>query len=128
MENCSWVEVRDHLAGLIRNWEFTDWDTMFAAVEDGKIVGMASVLKTDYYPLPEITPWVSSLFVSESHRGLRISGKLIDYANDYLRRLGFRKSYIPSEFTELYEHYGYHYVKDIVNYGGYTDHLYVKEI
>lgn len=128
VENCSWVEVRDHLAGLVRGWEFSDWETMFAAVEDGKIVGMASALKTDYYPLPEITPWVSSIFVSESHRGLRISGKLIDYVNEYLRGLGFRRSYIPSEYVGLYEHYGYHYVKEIENYGGYTDHLYVKEI
>ena len=128
VENCSWVEVRDHLAGLVRGWEFSDWETMFAAIEDGKIVGMASALKTDYYPLPEITPWVSSIFVSESHRGLRISGKLIDYVNEYLRGLGFRRSFIPSEYVGLYEHYGYHYVKEIENYGGYTDHLYVKEI
>ena len=58
-EECSWTEVKDHIAGMIRNWEFSDWETMFAAVEDGKIVGMASVMKTDYYPLTDIYPWVS---------------------------------------------------------------------
>ncbi|HCK88162.1 MAG TPA: N-acetyltransferase, partial [Erysipelotrichaceae bacterium] len=36
------------------------------------------------------------------------------------------RSYIPAGFFGLYEHYGYTYLKDIVNYGGGTDHLFVK--
>lgn len=128
VENCSWTEVRDHIAGLIREWKFTDWETMFAAVKDGRIVGMASVLKTDYYPLPEIFPWVSCVFVEKPYRGQRISEKLIDAANRYAKEQGFTKTYIPTEYTGLYERYGYTYVKDIVNYGGGTDRLYVKNL
>ena len=128
VENCSWTEVRDHIAGLVRNWEFTDWETMFAVVRDGKIVGMASLLKTDYYPLPEIYPWVSCVFVEEEYRGHHLSGKLIEAANLYAKEQGFTKTYIPTEYTGLYEQYGYTYVKDIVNYGGGTDRLYVKEL
>ena len=128
VENCSWTEVRDHIASLIRNWEFTDWETMFAAVIDGKIVGMTSLLKTDYYPLPEIFPWVSCVFVEKEYRGNRISGKLIAAANEYAKSLGFEKTYIPTEFTGFYEKFGYSYVKDIVNYGGGTDRLYVTTL
>lgn len=128
VENCSWTEVRDHIAGLIREWKFTDWETMFAAVSDGKIVGMTSLLKTDYYPLPEIFPWVSCVFVEKPYRGQRISEKLIDAANRYAKEQGFTKTYIPTEHKGLYERYGYTYVKDIVNYGGGTDRLYVKNL
>ncbi|MBR3741958.1 MAG: GNAT family N-acetyltransferase [Clostridia bacterium] len=128
VENCSWDEAKDHIAQNIREWAFTDWETMFAAIRDGKIVGMASVMKTDYYPLPEVFPWVSCIFVSEEYRGQRISGELIACANRYLMEQGFDRSYIPSEFTGLYEHYGYRYVRDIVNYGGGIDRLYVKEL
>ena len=128
VENCSWTEVRDHIAGLIRNWEFTDWETMFAAVADGKIIGMTSLLKTDYYPLPEIFPWVSCVFVEKECRGRRISEKLIAAANEYAKSLGFEKTFIPTEFTGFYEKYGYSYVKDVVNYGGGTDRLYVKKL
>ncbi len=128
IENCSWVETRDHMADLVRNWRFTDWETMFAAKADGKIVGMASVMKEDYYPLPELYPWVSCVFVSEEYRGLRISGKLIAYANEYLRDAGFSKSCIPSGHVGLYERYGYSYVREITNYGGCTDHLYMKSL
>lgn len=99
VENCSWIEARDHIAENIRSWVFSDWETMFAAVEDGAIVGMASVMKTDYYPLPEVFPWVSSLFVSENHRGRGLSGQLIDGANRYLRDLGFPAATSPPRFS-----------------------------
>ena len=129
IENCSY-EAKDHIAELVRNWEFTDWETMFAAKVDGKVVGMASALKEDYYPLPELFPWVSCIFVSEEYRGQRISGKLIDFANEYLKSLGFDVSYIPTgpDNIGLYEHYGYSFVKEITNYGGDNDLLYVKNI
>ena len=128
IENCSWQETKEHIAALVRNWEFTDWETMFAAKADGKIIGMVSAMKEDYYPLPEIFPWVSCVFVSEEYRGQRVSGRLIAAANEYLRGLGFEKSYIPSETPGLYELYGYTYVRDITNYGGTADHLYVKNL
>ncbi|MBO4422867.1 MAG: GNAT family N-acetyltransferase [Clostridia bacterium] len=126
VQDCSWAEVKDHVADLIRARAFSDWETMFAAVADGKIVGMASVMKTDYYPLPDICPFVSCIFVSEGYRGQKISGELIAYANRYLKENGFDRSYIPSGSFGLYERYGYKYLKDIVNYGGGTDHLFVK--
>jgi len=128
VENCSWDGAKDHIAQMIRNWTFDEWETMFAAVSGGKIIGMTSVMKTDYYPLTDIFPWVSCVFVSEEHRGKRISEMLIGRANEYVKSLGFSRSYIPSESRGLYEKYGYVYLKDIVNYGGGTDHLFVKEL
>ena len=128
VSDCSWDDVKEHMVKMISDWKFTDWETMFVAKADGKIIGITSVMKEDYYPLPELYPWVSCVFVDEEYRGQRVSSRLIDYANDYLRNLGFRKSYIPSEYVGLYERYGYSYVKDIVNYDGLTDHLYEKEL
>lgn len=128
IENFSWNEVKEHLTEVVKNNTLTDWETFFVAVSAGKIVGMVSVMKEDYYPLPDVYPWVSSVFVSEEYRGKRISEKLIAYANEYLGNLGFEKSYIPTECVGFYERYGYHYVTDITNYGGGTDHLYEKFI
>ena len=89
---------------------------------------MATIRKTDYYPLPEICPWISTVFVTEEYRGGRISEKLIDFANGYAKSLGFDKTYIPSEHSGLYEKYGYRRVGDIVNYGNGIDRLYVKDL
>ena len=127
VETCSWTEVKGHTAEQIRNWAFSDWETMFVAMAGDEIIGMASVGKEDYYPLPDICPWVSTVFVSEEYRGLRVSEKLITRANEYLRAQGFDRSYIPTNHVGLYERYGYSYVRDITNYGGGVDHLYVKE-
>ena len=124
----SWDEVKEHIAGMIGHWDFSDWETPFAALIGDRIVGMAAIMKTDYYPLPEIFPWISCIFVTEAYRGNRISEKLIEAANAYAKGLGFAKTYIPSAHIGLYEKYGYRYMKDIVNYGNGTDRLYVKEL
>ena len=127
VKNFSWEDVKEHTIRVIQNWEFEEWETPFVAMEDDKIVGMVTIMKSDYYPLPEVYPWISTLFVSEEYRGHRISEKLIDFANEYAKNIGFNKTYIPSEHVGLYEKYGYTYIKDIVNYGGGIDRLYVKE-
>ena len=128
VKSFSWEEVKEHTVRVIKDWEFEEWETPFVAMADGRIIGMVTLMKTDYYPLPEIYPWVSTLFVSEEYRGNRISKRLIDFANEYANSLGFDTTYIPSEHTGLYEKYGYSYLKDITNYGGGTDRLYAKEI
>ena len=128
VENFSWEAVKEHTLRVLRKWEFSGWETMFVALVNNQIVGMASIAKTDYYPLPEIYPWVSGIFVAEEYRGHRISEKLIEAANQYAKSLGFKETYIPSEYIGLYEKYGYHYVKDIVNYGNGIDRLYVKQL
>jgi GNAT superfamily N-acetyltransferase len=124
----SWDEVKEHVSSLINDWVFEDWETPFVATIDDKVVGMATIMKSDYYPLPDIFPWVSTIFVSEDYRGHRISEKLIEFANQYAFKLGFDKTYIPSEHKGLYEKYGYRYVKDIVNYGDGIDRLYEKDL
>lgn len=128
VENFSWNDVKEHMLEMLRAWVFTDWETPFAAIVNGQIVGMVSIRKTDYYPLPEIYPWISCVFVSEDYRGNRISEKLIDFANEYAKECGFARTYIPSEHIGLYEKFGYHYLNDITNYGNGTDRLYVKEL
>ncbi len=128
VENFSWLDVKEHTVRVIKNWEFEDWETPVVAMVNGQIVGMVTIMKSDYYPLPEVFPWISTLFVSETFRGNRISGKLIDFANEYAKNIGFDRTYIPTGHIGLYEKYGYCYIKDIVNYGGNTDRLYVKEL
>ena len=128
VENFSWEDVKEHALWMINSWIFTDWEAVMVAMVGDQIVGMATIMKTDYYPIPEIYPWVSSVFVTEEYRGHRIGEKLIDFTNEYAREKGFDRTYIPSEHVGLYEQYGYHYLKDIVNYENGTDRLYVKEL
>ena len=128
VKNFSWQDVKEHMVSVLENWKFEEWETPFVAIVNGEIVGMATIMKSDYYPLPEILPWISTIFVSEKYRGNRISEKLIEFANQYAKDIGFNNTYIPTEYIGLYEKFGYHYVKDIVNYGNGIDRLYVKKL
>ena len=128
VENFSWIEVKEHMLSVVKNWKFEKWETPFIATIDNKIVGMATIMKSDYYPLPDIYPWISCIFVTEKYRGNRISEKLIDFANKYAKEIGFKRTYIPTDIIGLYEKYGYYYLKDIVNYGNGVDRLYVKDL
>lgn len=128
IQNSSWDGVKEHTVKMIRENAFGDWEAMFAAMDGNAIIGHASFMKTDYYPLPDIFPWISTIFVTETYRGMRISEKLIEYINQYARDFGFSRTFIPSEFMGLYEKFGYRYLEDITNYGGGTDHLFMKEL
>ena len=128
IKNFSWVEVKEHALDVVVNWKFEDWEAPFVAIIDGKIVGMVEIMKTDYYPIIDIFPWITCVFVTEEYRGNRISELMIDFANEYAKELGFKRTYIPTDIVGLYEKFGYFYIKDIVNYENGIDRLYVKEL
>ena len=69
IQNSSWADVKDHTIQMIMENTFSDWESMFAAMDGDIIIGHASVMKTDYYPLPDIYPWISTIFVTEKYRG-----------------------------------------------------------
>ena len=46
---CSW-SAGVHLADLLENDSFIDWESAFAAIIDEHIVGFCTFMKTDYYP------------------------------------------------------------------------------
>ncbi len=126
-QHCSWV-AGPHVAGMLRENRFTDWEAIFAAMKDGQIIGYCTFLKTDYYPENRYWPWISSMFVGEGHRGQGICGRLIDAAIDYARAYGFRRVYIPSDMVGFYERYGFVRIDELTNYGGDTDHIFARDI
>ena len=78
-EGCSWIAGK-HLAGMLREWRFSEWEAVFAAMEGDGIVGYCTFLKEDYYPENRYWPCISSVFVDERYRGRRISHRMIEAA------------------------------------------------
>lgn len=126
-ENCPWTAGK-HLAYLMRENKFQDWESVFAAIEDNKIIGYCTFMKTDYYPENRYSPWISTLFVDESKRGNRVSGKIIETVIEYAKSKQFSKVYIPSDMTGFYEKYGFEKIDELKNYGGDIDNIFMKEI
>jgi len=124
---CSWI-AGPHLAQMLREKRFKGWETPFAAVKNGEIIGYCTVMETDYYPENRYLPWISSIFVGEEQRGKGVCGLLIRAAEQYLARKGFREAYIPSDMEGFYERYGYEKIDRLVNYGGDTDNVFMRKI
>lgn len=126
-EHCSWV-AGPHIAGMLQENRFTDWEAPFAALLDGEIIGYCTFLRTDYYPENRYWPWISSIFVDEKHRGQGVCGQLIASAIAYARECGFTRVYIPSDMLGFYERYGFHQIDELTNYGGDVDHIFARDI
>lgn len=126
-QSCSWI-AGPHLAEMLRENRFSDWEAVFAAMDGERIVGFCTFLKTDYYPENRYWPWISSIFVDEQYRGRRISGLMIEKAIEYAKEQGFDKVYIPSDMTGFYEKYGFELMDRLVNYGGDEDNVFMKRI
>ena len=126
IRNSSWVGGA-HLADMIMNNDFSEWETVFIAIADDRIIGFCTVLKEDYYPENRYSPWISNVFVDELYRGNRISERLIDSAARYAKEQGFDKVYIPSDIIGLYEKYGFRKIDALKNYEGNTDNIFMRE-
>ena len=126
-KNCSWIAGK-HLADMMESNSFTEWESVFAAISEDKIIGFCTFLKTDYYPENRYSPWISSIFVEEAYRGCRISGKMIETVIVYAKEQGFSKVFIPSDMIGFYEKYGFEKIDELRNYGGEIDNIFVREI
>ena len=47
VKNFSWLDVKEHTVRMLENWEFEEWETPFAAILNGQIIGMVTIMKSD---------------------------------------------------------------------------------
>lgn len=127
-ESCSWKFVGAHLADIMRRNIFTDWESVFVCLVDGEIAGFCTFLKEDFYPENRYSPWISTIFVDEKHRGYRLSHRMINSVTAYAKSCGFSKVFIPSDMSGFYEKCGFEPIDTLVNYVGDTDIVFMKEI
>ncbi|MCI9553251.1 MAG: GNAT family N-acetyltransferase [Acutalibacter sp.] len=124
---CSWV-AGAHLADMMRDAAFTDWESVFAALAGRRVVGFCTLMKTDYYPENRYSPWISTVFVDKGFRGGGICGRLVETACEYARKAGFHRAFIPSDIVGLYEKYGFHQIDSLANYDGERDNIFARDI
>lgn len=125
-EGSSWIAGK-HIARLMRQSLFQDWESIFGAFDGKQVVGYCTFLKEDYYPDKRYSPWISGLFVDEAYRGQRIRQRLIEEAESYAMERGFSVVYLPSDHEGLYEKYGYEKIDTLTNYAGGVDAIFSKK-
>lgn len=123
---CSW-KAGPYLAEKMNKNEFAEWERVFAACVDGKVVGFCTFAEKDELPLKyEFTPFIGFVFVDEQYRGKRLSELMIQSATSYAHELGYKKIYIMSGEIGLYEKYGFEKLGDYETIYGSIDQLFVK--
>lgn len=106
-QSCSWQETGKSLSTRMKNNEFTDFERVFAALQDNEIAGFCALTKTCSLSPIEYTPFIGFVFVGEPYRGNRISKKLCLSAARHAKEAGFDKVYLYSDIKNLYEKYGF---------------------
>lgn len=105
-DNCSW-RAGKNLAKQMRENDFSDWERVFAVLDEDSIAGYCTLKKTDCIPNVTYTPYIGFVFIGEAYRGGRLSEKLIFSALQYAKELRFDKVYLVSDHINLYEKYGF---------------------
>ena len=125
-ENCSW-RAGKALANAMDHNAFNDWERVIVALDNEKICGYCTVSKTDCIPDVYYTPYIGYMFVDEKCRGNRISQKLIQYAIEYIKKVGFDKVYIVSDHQNLYEKYGFRVIDCKMATWGSEEKIFIQE-
>lgn len=125
-EKCSW-KAGSYLAEKMKNNEFAEWERVFAACVDEKVVGFCTLSEKDELPPKyEFTPFIGFVFVDEKYRGKRLSELMLKSAASYAYELGYKKIYIMSGEIGFYEKYGFKKLGDYETIYGSIDRLFVK--
>ena len=67
-------------------------------------------------------------FLNIFDRGNRLSQQMMNYAMDYLKRVGFDRVYLTSDHENLYEKYGFEVIDKKVAFWGGEEKIYMKHI
>lgn len=103
-KSCSW-EAWPVLAKKMEDGEFLDWERIFIATEGKEIIWFCTFTKEDWIPECNYSPFVWFIFVDENYRWRRISEKMINTVEKYVKTLNYKKLYIVSDHKWLYERF-----------------------
>lgn len=124
-DDCPW-KVGKNLAKLMREDSFEDFERVFAATENGRIIGFCTLTKKDSLPPKYLyTPFIGYMFVDEAHRGKRISEAMIEHVRSYARISGFGRVYLTSGEKGLYEKFGFRPLGEYETVYGTKEQLYI---
>lgn len=125
---CSW-RAGKLLADLMDASSFSEWERVIIAIDDNdRICGFCTVVKKDCILDLEYFPNIGYVFVDENYRGNRLSQRLLNYAMEYLKEVGFEKVYLVSDHDNFYEKYGFVVIDRVMAPWGAEQKLYVHSV
>lgn len=96
-----------YLAKRIKDKKLATSDRIVVLVDDSNhLLGFASLLKQDILVAPELSPFLSTVFVTSEHRGEHLSQVLVNSVITIAKEMGYNQLYTVTSHIGLYEKYG----------------------
>jgi GNAT superfamily N-acetyltransferase len=102
--------------GSLASWtenlrRFTNRDripTIYIALEDGRLLGSVTLNENDMSTRPDLSPWLSGVYVTPPARGRRVASALVSHAVSETGRMGVERLYLYTHSAQgLYENLGW---------------------
>ena len=107
---CSFRGSGAYLCSLMLDDSFSEYEKVFAAVEDDSVVGFCTLVKESCCESDD-EPWLDFLFVDERYRSRGIARMLVDAVCDYAKALSFEQIFLcTASHREFYEKLGFSFV------------------
>lgn len=82
--------------------------TTFVAMENGKLLGSASLTADDLPPRNDLTPWLASVYVDPPQRGRGVASALVRRVAEEATALGYARCYLfTPDAAALYARLGW---------------------
>lgn len=108
--------------------DFLDWERVFLATENDKIIWYCTFTKEDWIPDCDYSPFVWFMFIDGNYRWKRVSEKMINAVEKYAKTLNFKKLYIVSDHKWLYEKYWFEKCDEKADDLWHIETIFVREI
>lgn len=104
-------------------------NTKVLMLVDGEdLVSFCTVAEKDDIQLTDLTPWIGFVYTFPNYRGNRYAGKLLSHAETLAKEAGMKNIYISTDYTGLYEKYGYEFLDMMKDWNGEDSRVYVRHL
>ena len=86
---------------------------IYALIINDTLIGMYELSAKDFIDECNYTPYLSRVFVKEEYRNLGYGAMLIEHSIKTAKSLNFKKLYLHTHHKNLYEKYGFKFLKEV---------------
>ena len=86
---------------------------IYALIINDTLIGMYELSTKDFIDNEKYTPYLSRVFIKEEYRNKGYGAMLIEHAISTAKSLEFKKLYLHSHHENLYEKFGFKFLKEV---------------
>ena len=97
-------------------------------VDGENLISFCTLAEMDDVQPTDLTPWIGWIYTFPKHRGKRMAGNLLEYAENLAKQDGATHTHISTNHIGLYEKYGYEFFTVAKDVEGNDTRIYRKKL